>query len=86
MRVDPFGSNITTATGVKGGHVTQMHDAFLRALMTETKSVAPSCKGTNAFGTCNGVFGGIFSKKFRKRNFKENCRRQFLMTLLMPPG
>ena len=31
--------------------------------MTETKSVAPSCKGTNAFDTCNGVFGKCLQRE-----------------------
>ena len=77
MRVDPFGNNITTATGVKGGHVTLMHNAFSRALMTETKSVVPSCKGTNAFDTCNGVFGKCLQRQHILEEVQEmNLQRE----------
>jgi len=55
--VDPFGNGITSATGVRGGHVTEMHNAFSRALMSTVKSAGVPVKGANAYDTCNGVFG-----------------------------
>jgi hypothetical protein len=55
--VDPFGNGITSATGVRGGHVTEMHNAFSRALMSTVKSAGVSVKGATAHDTCNGVFG-----------------------------
>ena len=60
--VDPFGNGITAATGVKGGHVTEMHNAFCRALMGSAKSAGVPVKGTNAYDTCNGVFGKCLHK------------------------
>ena len=36
--VDPFGNGITTATGVKGGHVTIMHNAIVHESMCAVKS------------------------------------------------
>ena len=60
--VDPFGNGITAATGVKGGHVTEMHNAFCRALMGSAKSAGVPVKGANTFDTCNGVFGKCLHK------------------------
>ena len=57
VQVDPFGNGITAATGVKGGHVTQMHNAIVNASMTAVKSSGVPAKGTHNFDTCNGVFG-----------------------------
>ena len=85
MRVDPFGNNITTATGVKGGHVTQMHNAFSRALMTEAKSVVPSCKGTNAFDTCNGVFGKCLQREHILEEIQERILQGELQRII-PDG
>ena len=46
--VDPFGNGITSATGVRGGHVTEMHNAFSRALMSTVKSAGVPVKGATA--------------------------------------
>ncbi len=60
--VDPFGNGITAATGVKGGHVTEMHNAFCRALMLSAKSAGVPIKDLNFYDTCNGVFGKCLHK------------------------
>ena len=58
VQVDPFGNGITTATGVKGGHVTVMHNAIVHESMNAVKSSGGvPVKGTHIHDTCNGVFG-----------------------------
>ena len=54
-----------------------MHNAFSRALMAEAKSVVPSCKGKNAFGTCNGVFGKCLQRQHILEEVQEiNLQRE----------
>ena len=58
VQVDPFGNGITTATGVKGGHVTVMHNAIVHESMCAVKSSGGvPVKGTHIHDTCNGIFG-----------------------------
>ena len=80
VRVDPHDNNITTATGVKGGLVTVMHNAFSRALMREAKTVLPQCRGANTFDTCNGIFGhclhnGQLLSNVDEKKLKENLQK-----------
>ena len=59
--VDPYGNGVAGASGVKGGHTREMHDAFQRYIVMAAKKAGISVKGSSPVDTCNGIFGSCLN-------------------------